>query len=165
MAHLPKNHVLRPFYRILALAAGVYCLIFGIVGIARTSGHSMFAQVPIRALGLRTNLAFAILSVLVGLLVIGATAVGNNVDRNLNMVLGPGFIVMGVVMMTIMRTSANVLNFGMSTCIVSFLIGLALFAGGLYGEVAPPEQALAEEHFRRGPSHDDQAQRSEPVAP
>jgi hypothetical protein len=153
MAHLPKNHVLRPFYRILALAAGVYCLIFGIVGALRTHGHSIFAQVPVRALGLRTNLAFALLSVLVGLVVIGATAVGRNVDRNVNIVLGPGFIVMGLAMMTVMRTSANVLNFGMSTCVVSFVIGLALFAGGLYGEEAPPEQALAEEQHRRGTVH------------
>lgn len=166
MAHLPKNHVLRPFYRILALVAGVYCLIFGIVGIARTSGHSMFAQAPIRALGLRTNLAFALLSVLVGLVVIGATAMGRNLDRKVNMVLGPGFLVVGVVMMTVMRTSANVLNFGMSTCIVSFVIGLALFAGFLYGEVAPAEQALAEEHHRRGGSHRlDQPRRPDPVVP
>ena len=128
----------------------MYCLLFGIVGVTRTHGRDLFTQIPTWALGLRTNLAFAILSILIGGIVVMTTLVGRNIDRNLNLVLGPGFIAMGVVMMAIMRSSFNVLNFGMSTCIVSFIIGLTLMAGGLYGETAPPERAAAEEHFRHG---------------
>jgi hypothetical protein len=65
-------------------------------------------------------------------------------------VLGPGFVVMGLVMMTVMRSSANVLNFGMSTCIVSFVIGMVLFAGAMYTEVATEAEVRAEEGYRHG---------------
>jgi hypothetical protein len=148
MSHFPKNHRLRPVYRFLAFLAGLYCLVFGIVGVIRTHDFGTFEKGSVWAMGLKTNLGFSILSVIVGLLVIGVTVIGHNLDRAVNMVLGPGFILVGILMMTIMETSANVFNFGMSTCVVSFVIGLVLMAGAFYGEVAPERRARAEEHFR-----------------
>jgi peptidoglycan/LPS O-acetylase OafA/YrhL len=77
------------------------------------------------------------------------TVVGRNVDRTVYLILGPAFIAMGLVMMGFMQTDANFFNFGMSTCIVSFVIGLVLTAAGFYAEVAPAHVAAAEESFRR----------------
>lgn len=150
MSHFPKNHRLRPLYRLLAAAAGVYCVVFGIVGLVRSGGSGFFSTGSYWALGLKTNPAFSVLSIFVGVLVLGLVAIGRNLDRNVNMVLGPGFIVIGLVMMAVMGTNANILNFGMSTCIVSFLIGLVLMTSAFYGEVAPEHRATAEERFRRG---------------
>jgi len=147
-SHLPKNHPLRSFYRFLAFLAGAYIITFGIVGIAVSSGHGAFARDDVHALGLRTNLAFSILSVLVGVVVIGVVVVGRNIDRNVNIVLGPGFMLVGLVMLTVMRTGANFLNFDMATCIVSFVIGLIFSTSALYGEVASAEHAAREEAFR-----------------
>ena len=147
-SHLPKNHPLRSFYRFLAFVAGAYIIAFGIAGIAVSRDHGAFARDDVHALGLRTNLAFSILSVLVGLVVIGVVVVGRNVDRNVNIVLGPGFMLVGLIMLTVMRTSANILNFDMATCIVSFAIGLIFSTSALYGEVAPAEQAAREEAHR-----------------
>ena len=147
-SHLPKNHPLRSFYRFLAFLAGAYIITFGIVGIAVSSGHGAFARDDVHALGLRTNLAFSILSVLIGVVVIGVVVVGRNIDRNVNIVLGPGFMLVGLLMLTVMRTSANILNFDMATCIVSFVIGLIFSTSALYGEVASAERAAREEAFR-----------------
>jgi len=151
-SHLPKNHPLRSFYRFLAFVAGAYIITFGIAGIALSHGHGTFARDDVHALGLRTNMAFSILSVLVGVVVIGVVLVGRNVDRNVNIVLGPGFMLVGLVMLTVMRTSANILNFDMATCVVSFAIGIVFSTSALYGEVAPPEHAAREEaHRHRAP--------------
>ena len=148
VSHFPKNHRLRGFYRLLAFVAGGYCLVFGIVGIVRTRAAGLFDIGPHWALGLKTNLAFSILSIVIGVIAIGATVIGRNVDRNLNIILGPGFIAVGILMMALMQTNANILNFSMSTCIVSFVIGLVFLISGFYGEVAHPAAAAAEERFR-----------------
>jgi hypothetical protein len=146
--HLPTNHPLRPLYRFLALLAGGYCLLFGIVGVMRASGHGFFAVSDVRALGLRTNTAFATLSILVGALVVVSTVMGRNVDHRLGMVAGPAFILVGILMLLLMDTTANFLNFGMSTCIVSFLIGMVIMAAGFYTRVGTLEEAQQEEGFR-----------------
>jgi len=147
MVHLPKNHPLRSSYRFLALLTGIYCLVFGAVGAARTADRPLFDQGPTSALGLRTNLAFSILSILVGVLVLAVVAVGRNVDRNALMI-GPGFMLVGLVMLAVLRASANILNFSLTTVNVSFVIGLLLFAAAMYIQVASPEEEVAEEAYR-----------------
>lgn len=147
--HLPINHWLRPFYRLLAALAGGYCLAFGIVGVIRSHGHGFFAQgAGIQALGLRTNMAFAILSIIVGALVLGAALIGHNVDQRLNLIGGPIYLVVGVIMLGLMDSDANFLNFGMSTSIVSFIIGIVLLTSGLYGHVSSADVARRNEEFR-----------------
>jgi hypothetical protein len=148
MSHFPKNHPLRPLYRVLGFAAGAYCLVFGILGVATVSG-ALFARGHDRVLGLQINLAFAVASIVVGAIIVVTAVIGRNVDRGVNLILGPLFLVVGLAMMGLMQTGANFLDFGMSTCIVSFVIGLVLLAGAFYGETASPEQARAEEAFRR----------------
>jgi hypothetical protein len=148
-SHFPKNHRLRPLYRCLSFLAGGYCLIFGILGIAATRGDSLFSRAANRVFGLRTNLAFSVASIALGLVIVVVVVLGHNIDRTTEMVLGPLFLVVGLAMMGLVRTSANILNFGVSTCVVSFVIGLVLLSGAFYSEVGPPELARAEEDFRR----------------
>lgn len=149
MSHFPKNHRLRPLYRFLSFLAGLYCLLFGIIGAVVTSGDSFFGRDSHRVFGLKTNLAFAVASIVVGLVIILAVIVGRNLDRTVNMLLGPLFLLVGLAMMTLLQTNANFLNFGMSTCIVSFVIGLVLLSSAFYSEVGSPSLARAEEAFRR----------------
>ena len=148
-SHFPKNHRLRPLYRTLAFLAGAYCLVFGILGVVATSGESLFSRADHRVFGLHTNLAFSLVSIVLGAVVVVVVLLGHNIDRTTEMVLGPLFLAVGLAMMALLRTSANILNFGVSTCVVSFVIGLVLLTGGFYGEVASPEMARAEEDFRR----------------
>lgn len=153
MSHFPLNHHLRPLYRGLAGLTGGYLLAFGAVGIAETAGTDLFAQDPeLTALGLATNRAFAVLSVLAGLLVLGAAVIGRNVDRGVNLWVGPGFLIAGTAMLALTNTDANVLNSSVATAIVSYIIGLVLLTAGLYGKVGTADDAHAEEQFRTGVS-------------
>jgi len=137
MSHYPVNHPLRPFYRVLAALAGLYVLAFGVVGAVRTIGSPMFNRSDVVALGLRTNLAFALLSVGAGVVIVLATLVGRNVDRAVNLWGGVGFMTVGTALMAVLHTDLNMLNFSIVTVVVSFGIGLLLFTAGLYGLSGP----------------------------
>jgi hypothetical protein len=50
----------------------------------------------------------------------------------------------------VIRTDANLLDFSISTVIVSYLAGLGLILAGLYGKVAPREEAGAPRQVREG---------------
>ena len=88
MAHIPVNHPLRPLYRVLAALVGAYVLVFGIIGLVRTWGDDLFARDSVWVLGLRTNLAFALLSVIFGAVILLADVVGGNVDHLVNLACG-----------------------------------------------------------------------------
>jgi hypothetical protein len=139
MSHIPVNHPLRPLYRFLAGVAGLYVLIFGIVGLTQTSGTGFFGREDTSALGLRTNVAFSVLSIVVGAVVFVGAIYGHNLDHFINLIGGLVFLVAGLAMLTLLRTSANFLNFTVTTCVASYIIGTVLFAAGLYGKTGPDE--------------------------
>jgi hypothetical protein len=147
MSHLPVNHRLRPLFRVFAMLAGLYVLVFGIVGVVRTAGQPMFDQGDTTVFGLRLNLAFSILSIMMGVVVLGGLLWGHNLDHFINMVAGLIFLGAGVVMLTVLQTSKNFLNFQVATCVTSFVIGLVLLTAGLYGRVgSEADRVLHEAH-------------------
>lgn len=148
MAHLPVNHPARPFVRFVAGVIGLYILAFGIAGFFESRGQSFFAREDTWALGLQTNPAFSILSIIAGAVLLGSALVGRNADHFVNLGGGVVFLLAGMVMMTLLHTDANLLNFGMPNVIVSLLIGMLLLHAGLYTKLGPPEQAQAEENYR-----------------
>ncbi len=149
MSHIPMNHHLRPLYRVVAALCGLYVLIFGIASVVQTRALDTFAQEGLpTVLGLRANRAFAVLSIVVGLVVVAGAVIGGNLDRWINFYGGLVFLVAGMVMMILMQTSLNLFGFTMATCIVSFIIGMVLFSAGLYGKVGPAHVKAREEQFR-----------------
>jgi hypothetical protein len=150
MAHLPINHRLGGFYRVLAALAGLYLLLFGIIGASKTWGkESFFAQdINTEALGLQTNPAFSLLSIIVGAVIVLGALVLRNFDHFINYAGGVIFWVAGLFGLILIRTGANYLNFEVSTCVVSFIIGTVLVLAGMYGKRGTPEQAEEEEIFR-----------------
>ena len=154
-SHIPVNHRLQPLYRFLAALAGVFVLVFGIIGVIRTGSHPLFDQhLNASVFGLRENLAFSIISIIVGVIVLGGAIIGGNLDHFINLFGGMVFLVAGLLMMTLLETDANFLNFQMATCIVSFVIGIVLFTAGLYGRTGSLTQMEHEEHFRTHHVHD-----------
>lgn len=152
MAHIPVNHPLRPLYRTIAGLIGLYVMVFGIFGLMETWGEPLFARQHTWVLGLRTNLAFSIMSVVFGaIIVIGALHRGN-LGHYMSLTIGVIFMVAGLGMMAFMQTDLNILNFSMSTAIVSLIFGLIFLATGLYDKVGPPEAAHAEDRYRRNPA-------------
>jgi len=151
MWHFPINHHLRPLYRVLAAAAGLYVLVFGIVGFVQTRGMDFFAQDGLpTVLGLRANSAFASLSVVAGVVLVIGAVIGRSLDMWINLVGGVVFLFAGMAMMSLLQTDLNVLGFTMSTCVVSFIIGILLGLAGLYGRVGSPQADALEERFRHG---------------
>ncbi|MFB9237228.1 DUF4383 domain-containing protein [Plantactinospora siamensis] len=157
MAHFPVNHPARPLYRIVAGLVGLYILVFGVLGIVETWGSSLFSRESHWVLGLRVNLAFALVSVVFGVgLIIGASRRGN-LGHYMNLTAGVVFMVTGLAMMTVLQTPANFLNFSMSTVIVSLLFGLIFLATGLYDKVGPHHHAAVENARPRMPEPEPQS--------
>lgn len=151
MAHIPVNHPARPLYRVLSGLIGLYILVFGVYGTFLTWGEGLFSRESNWALGLRTNLAFSLVSVVFGaFLLIGASR-RDNLGHYMNLTAGAVFLVTAILMMSVLQTAANFLNFSMSTVIVSMLFGLILLGTGLYDKVGPPEHAEAERRYRNHP--------------
>jgi hypothetical protein len=137
--HLPVNHPLRPLYRALVGVVSGYMLLLGIVGFFQTRGTPMFAETNLPwVLGVRTNLAFALLSLVAGAGLLLTTLVGRNLEYLVNIVGGSALMAVGMLMLSVLRTDANVLGFTVTNCIVSFVLGCIVFTAGLYGRVAVP---------------------------
>lgn len=146
--HLPINHRFRPIYRFLAGVSGAYLLVFGVVGLIRTWGDPLFSRDDVKALGLRTNLAFALLSIIVGAVILAGAVRGNNADHFINTAGGAVFLLAGLIMLMVMQTEANILNFEVATSVVSFIIGTVLLIAGMYGKTGTVSAEQDEEQFR-----------------
>ncbi|MFI6822695.1 DUF4383 domain-containing protein [Micromonospora sp. NPDC050187] len=148
MPHFPVNHPARPLYRAFAGLVGLYILVFGVWGVVQTWGEPLFDRGSHWALGLRTNPAFSLASVLFGIVLLIGASRRSNLGHYMNLTAGVVFMVTGVLMMSVLQTDANFLNFSMSTVVVSMIFGLLLLATGLYDKVGPPEHAEAERRQR-----------------
>ncbi|WP_203688762.1 DUF4383 domain-containing protein [Catellatospora coxensis] len=138
---------MRPLWRALAGLSAVCLLVFGVIGVVATSGQPFFHDGDTSVLGLRANPALAWLSVALGVVALLGTAVG---AAAMAAHLGTGAICLlgGLTALTLLQTSVNKLNFDMSTCIASFLVGSVLLTAGLYGRTGTPRQAVTEEVLR-----------------
>ncbi|HEX6499365.1 MAG TPA: DUF4383 domain-containing protein [Micromonosporaceae bacterium] len=144
MAHIPVNHPLRPLYRVISAVIGLYVLVFGLLGVIETNGGPAFGKDGAAwVLGLRTNLAFSVISIIWGAVIFVAAIYGRNLFHYLAMLAGVVFMLNGFLMMALMQTSANVFAFSMVNCIVSFVFGMAVLASGLYSKVGTDEEAEA----------------------
>ena len=140
MSHFPVNHPLRPFYRVLATIAGLYILVFGVVGIVRArladrstavTGRARAADQP----GIRGDVDGGGRGDPAGRLRWAQRRLRGRTSgaASVFMVVGTATGAAG--------TDFNVLNFSMATVIVSFVIGMLLFTAGLYGRSASRESA------------------------
>jgi purine-cytosine permease-like protein len=151
MAHIPVNHPLRPMYRLAGFVAGAYLVVFGIIGFITTSGDSFTGHTDgNRVLGQSTNLLWSIISLVFGALVVLATAVGRNIDVEVDKYLGWTILVLGSYSLATIRTDANFFGHSISTVIVLYLVGLLLIAVSLYSKVAAPSKAGPSRQVREG---------------
>jgi hypothetical protein len=134
MKDMPVDHRLSGVYRFGGGVVGAVLLTFGVLG--------FFDQLAFldtegdRVAGMSTNAVLSTISVLVGLVLIGAAVVGGNIAADTNSIVGALFLVSGFANMCVLRTSWNVLNFSMANVIFSFLVGIALLTFGFYGRVS-----------------------------
>jgi hypothetical protein len=133
MRNMPVDHPLSRVYRFGGGLVGVVLLVFGALGFF--DQLAFFDTEGDRVAGLSTNAVLSTISVVVGLILIGAAVVGGNISANANAVFGALFLISGFANMCVLRTSWNVLNFSMANVIFSFVVGLVLLTFGFYGRV------------------------------
>lgn len=150
MAHNPVNHPLRPLYRVLAVLAGAYLIVFGVVGLIVAPGDGLFGRPDERVLGQGANLFWSIVAVILGAVVVLVTVVGRNLDTEVNKFIGWGLLVIGTYELAVSRTDANVLKFTVATVIATYVVGLILIMSSQYTKVAPPSEAGAPREAREG---------------
>jgi Domain of unknown function (DUF4383) len=147
MAHIPVNHPARFVYRTFAGLIGLYILTFGILGTIETWGTPLFGRGSHWVLALRTNLAFSLVSIVFGAVVVFGALQRSNLGHYMNLAIGVIFLVTAILMLALLQTEANFLNFSVSTVVVSMIFGLLVMAAGLYGKVGPHPRSRA----RRAP--------------
>ncbi|MFI6874724.1 DUF4383 domain-containing protein [Streptomyces sp. NPDC050400] len=161
---LPLDHRLAAVYRWGAALCGIALLVFGCLGFA--DALSPFNTDGSNIAGMSTNGTLSLISVIVGLALIGGGIVGGNFASTLNMVVGALFLLSGFVHIFILDKGANVLDFGMSNVIFSFAMGLVILTFGMYGRVSSrlphdnpywqrrhPEEAAKEQKARQALPH------------
>ncbi|RBL84678.1 DUF4383 domain-containing protein, partial [Streptomyces cavourensis] len=125
---LPLDHRLATVYRIGAGLCGVILLVFGILGFTNQLGF--FDTNGSQVAGLSTNGLLSLISVVVGLVLMAGAVIGGNVASTVNMTVGTLFLLSGFVHIFILDKGANVLDFGMSNVIFSFVMGLLILTFG-----------------------------------
>jgi hypothetical protein len=149
LAHIPVNHNLRPLYRLLGGAVGVYMAIFGVFGLVEASGLDAFARdgQP-ELLGQQVNPAGAILYIVLGAVVVVVSVLGRNIDHYVNFWIGHLLLLVGLAMLAFQRTDANVLGHNMTATIVMLILATLLLTASMYTRVGPDRPA-ADEHAGR----------------
>ncbi|MEU1668135.1 hypothetical protein ABZ547_32075 [Streptomyces sparsogenes] len=132
--HLPTDHALSQVYRVGAGLTGLVLVAFGSLGLAHqigffdTGGHTV--------VGLNTDGALSVLSIVIGALLFAGMVIGGNFASTLNIVLGVAFLLSGFVNLCLLQTPYNFLAFRLQNVLFSFVVGLMLMWFGMYGRVS-----------------------------
>lgn len=153
--HLPQDHRLGRVYRYSAGFMGLLLLVFGVLGL--TDRLAFFSTSGEHVLGLSSNGALSVISIVAAAILIAGAAIGGNVASTINFVMGAVFVVSGAVNLALLDTQANFLAFRFQNVMFSFVVGMMLITFGAYGRVSGglphdnpywrarhPEQAQAE---------------------
>jgi len=132
--HLPVDHHLSNVYRAGAGLAGLFLVVFGILGLIDRIGF--FDTGGDKTLGLNTNGALSVLSIVVGAVLLYGMVRGGNFASTLNMAVGGLFVLSGFVHLALLDTGANFLAFRMQNVLFSFILGMVLAMFGMYGRVS-----------------------------
>ncbi|MDH6565379.1 sterol desaturase/sphingolipid hydroxylase (fatty acid hydroxylase superfamily) [Streptomyces sp. SAI-208] len=131
---LPVDHRLATVYRYGAAFCGLTLLVFGALGFA--DELSPFSTDGEEIAGMSTNGVLSLVSLVVGLALVGGAVVGGNFASTLNMVVGTLFLLSGFAHIFILDRPSNLLGFGMTNVMFSFVMGLIILTFGMYGRVS-----------------------------
>jgi hypothetical protein len=132
--HLPQDHRLGRVYRYGAALTGAALLVFGILGLL--DDLAFFNTSGERVLGLSSNGALSVISIVAAAVLIGGAVVGGNIASNINLGMGLLFYLSGFVNLALLDTQANFLAFHFQNVMFSFAVGVMLLTFGAYGRVS-----------------------------
>ncbi|MFC8447490.1 DUF4383 domain-containing protein [Kitasatospora sp. NPDC057223] len=131
---LPVDHRLAQVYRVGAGLCGAALLVFGCLGLL--DGLAFFSTHGERIAGLSTNGLVSLISIVFAVILIAGAVIGGNTASTVNIVVGTLFFLSGFVNLALLDSGANLLAFGMSNVIFSFVTGLVIATFGMYGRVS-----------------------------
>ncbi|GAA3499176.1 hypothetical protein GCM10019016_102810 [Streptomyces prasinosporus] len=156
---LPVDHHLATVYRYGAGFCGLVLLTFAGLGFA--DALSPFDTAGDTIAGMSTGIALSVISTVVGLALIVGAVIGGNFASTLNMTVGALFVLSGFAHLFVLDRPANVLDFGMTNVIFSFVMGLVIATFGMYGRVS---SRLSHDNPYWRHRHPEQAAREREVA-
>ncbi|MEU5656629.1 DUF4383 domain-containing protein [Streptomyces sp. NPDC047737] len=157
---LPVDHHLATVYRYGAGFCGVVLLVFAGLGFA--DALSPFDTAGDTIAGMTTNVGLSAVSTVVGIALLAGAVIGGNFASVLNMTVGSLFVLSGFAHIFVLDRPANVLDFGMTNVIFSFVMGLLIATFGMYGRVS---SKLTHDNPYWQRRHPDQAAREREAAP
>ncbi|KXK59130.1 hypothetical protein AWW66_25935 [Micromonospora rosaria] len=140
MAHTPVNHPARPIYRAIGGLVGLYFVVFGVLGVIAAAGDDLLARDDTKVLGQGSNLGFALVSLVIGVLVLAGTALGRNRDVVINGWLAYALMALGLAGLAFIRTDVNIFNWSVATSVVVMTLSLVLLMVSMYGKVGTDEE-------------------------
>jgi hypothetical protein len=136
----PGRHPVHTVHRVGAAALGGFLLLFGILGLTR--GLDLLAPAGSPVMGLTTNGLLSIISLVVGVVLIGAAVRGGPAASTVSLVVAVGFLVSGLVNLFLLTSQMNMLAFTLPNVLFSFAVGAVLLVLGAYGRITgglPPD--------------------------
>ncbi|RRO14867.1 DUF4383 domain-containing protein [Saccharopolyspora rhizosphaerae] len=154
--YLPPEHPLTHFYRVAAAAFGACLVVFGVLGLANRV--PLFTTEGIDVLGLSSNGLLAVVSIVVGALLVGAAAWGGAVASTTTAAVGVLFFLSGLINLGLLNTSWNLFAFELRNVVFSLVAGLVLMFFGFYGRVSgglPEDNPYVRYRHHKPPAHED----------
>lgn len=147
---LREDHPVDIVHRVSAAVFGAVLAVFAAGGFA--SAPAFFSTSGPNVLGMVTNGALSVLSVVAAVVLLAASVWGGRRASTVLTGVGVVFLLSGLVHLALMNTSANVLAFRLSNVFFSLVAGMLLAFLGLYGRVSgglPPDNPYRQERPRR----------------
>lgn len=140
-----RAHPIFRVHRVGALVVGLILWAFAGLGFANHPGFLAIRGVHVA--GMTSNGLLAVISVIVGAILVGVAVVGGRLASLVCAVLGGLFVLSGLVNLFVLYGNRNYLAFTMPNVIFSLIVGLLLLGVGLYGRSSG--QLPADSPFRR----------------
>ena len=121
-------------HRVGAVVFAIGLAAFGVLGLL--GGLAMFSTTGRVVLGLSTNGALSIISLVVAAILIAAGLRGGRVASTVLVVIGAAFVLSGFANALVLGTPLNLLAFRISNVIFSFIAGALLLFLGAWGRFA-----------------------------
>lgn len=151
--------------RIGAVLVALFLLVFALLGFAGDQGFFSTPGEPV--LGMSSNGLLSTISVVVGLVLLGAAARGPRTASTVMIVLGPLFLLSAFVNAIVLGTRLNWLAFEVSNVAFSVVVGLFLLLLGAYGRIGsrlPADSPYAHPSVREGDMADERPRTPEEAA-
>lgn len=132
--YLPPDHPLSKVYRVGAAVFGAGLIAFGVLGMANQL--PFLATHGVEILGLSSNGLLALISIVVGAVLVIAAVWGGAVASTTTSVVGVLFFLSGLVNLAVLNTPLNLLAFKMQNVVFSLVAGMLLLFLGMYGRVS-----------------------------